>query len=66
MIFKDLDQTGIVYVVKSKKNGNEITVQLPTLDEVASYVEQESDIIGVWNITVVKLPPGVYTRRHKK
>lgn len=62
----DLDKTGVVYVVKSKKGGNEIIVKLNSLDKVADYVEQDPNVVGVWNITTVKLPPNVYTRRVKK
>ena len=61
----NLDKTGIVYVVKSKKGGNEIIVQLDSLDKVAEYVEKDPNVVGVWNITTVKLPPGVYTRKKK-
>lgn len=59
----NLDQTGITYVVKSKKDGNETTVKLSSLSEVSDYIEKNSDVIGVWNVTIVKLPEGVYTRR---
>lgn len=59
----DLDKTGVVYVVKSKRGSNEVTVHIPTLDEVSNYVEKDPNVVGVWNLTIVKLPPGVYTRR---
>lgn len=59
----DLDKTGVVYVVKSKKGANEIIVKLQSIDEVADYVETDPNVVGVWNVTTVKLPQGVYTRR---
>lgn len=62
----DLDKTGVVYVVKSKKGGNEIIVHLDSLDKVADYVEQDPNVVGVWNVTTVKLPPNVYARRKAK
>lgn len=59
----NLDKTGVVYVVKSKRGSNEVTVHIDTLDKVADYVEQDPNVVGVWNVTIVKLHPNVYTRR---
>lgn len=55
-----------VYVVKSKKGGNEFTVQFHSLTEVANYVENEFNVMGVWKLQVIKLPPEVYTRKQSE
>ena len=52
-----------LYVVHSKKGGNEFIISFESLDEVADYVEKEPNVIGIWHTTSTKLPEGVYKRR---
>jgi len=55
-----------LYVVHSKKNGNEFIISFDNIVEVTNYVEKEPNVIGVWHVTSTKLPEGVYTRKVTK
>ncbi len=64
MIF-DYKEDTCKYVVHSKRNGNEFVISFANITELADYVETEENITGVWKLVAQKIPPGVYTRRHK-
>ena len=48
--------------VHSKKNGNEVAISFPSMDQVADYVETEENVTCVWKVVAQKIPPEVYKR----
>lgn len=61
----DYKTTPNVYIVHSKKNGNEFSIGFNTLDEVANYAEKEENVTGVWKVSSIQVPPDAYKRRKK-
>jgi hypothetical protein len=51
------------YVVHSKKNGNEFSISFSSIDHVTDYVKNEPNVLGVYRVSTVKVPEGVYTRK---